>query len=128
MSRNKIPPEGELLIEWQRRLGMQDWAIVLHVNCDPQAMAMSDSEGCTVWEESTKSASIQIADPDKLDDLVRKFDFEEVLVHELLHLKTTLLSSKESDAIEERVLHILIDDLARALIDARRAPYKETQQ
>ena len=123
MTKKKMPREAELLIEWQRRLGLQDWSIVLRTECDPKDMEIADSEGCTVWEESTKTASIQIVDPEKIECSVRKFDLEEVLIHELLHLKTTLLSSKDPDDLSERILHQLIDDTARALVDARRAPY-----
>lgn len=117
----KVPTEVALLGEWTKRLGMQDWAISLFVNVDPRDMTVENSLGCTSWEESTKSAVIQIVDPEELETLTRSFDFEEVLVHELLHLKTSLLSSRESkEDLQERVLHQLIDDLARAMIDIKK--------
>ena len=117
----KVPTEVALLGEWTKRLGMQDWAISLFVNVDPRDMTVENSLGCTSWEESTKSAVIQIVDPEELETLARSFDFEEVLVHELLHLKTSLLSSRESkEDLQERVLHQLIDDLARAMIDIKK--------
>ena len=121
MSKNHNPKETDLLIEWKKRLGLQDWAIILQINCSPKEMEIPDSEGCTTWEESTKSAQIQIADPGKIGELVRPFDFEEILVHELLHIKTTLLSKNDPDDITDRILHQTIDDLGRALVDAKRA-------
>ena len=117
----KVPTEVALLGEWTKRLGMQDWAISLFVNVDPRDMTVENSLGCTSWEESTKSAVIQIVDPEELETLTRSFDFEEVLVHELLHLKTSLLSSREiKEDLQERVLHQLIDDIARAMIDIKK--------
>ena len=117
----KIPYEVSLLNEWTKRLGLQDWAIVLQTECHPSDMAIPDTVGCTSWQESTKSAMIQIVDPKRIEELSRPFDFEEVLVHELLHLKTSLMSSKlETETLSDRVLHQLIDDLARAMVDIKK--------
>ena len=91
-------------------------------------MHVEGSVGCTSWHESTKSAYIQIVDPKKIGNLTRSFNFEEVLVHELLHLKTSLLSSmKEDETLTDRILHTLIDDVARAMVDIKnteRAKYE----
>lgn len=117
---NKKPPEIMLLDEWVARLGLQDWAIILQTDCDPGEMKVLDSVGCTSWEESTKSAFIQIINPKKITGLTRPFDFEQVLVHELLHLKTALLGSRDEDeTLYDRILHQLVDDLARAMIDIK---------
>ena len=128
MAKKKKPYELELLDEWLVRLGMQDWAIILQTDCDPDEMHVEGSVGCTSWHESTKSAYIQIVDPKKIGNLTRSFDFEEVLVHELLHLKTSLLSSmKEDETLTDRILHTLIDDMARAMVDIKnteRAKYE----
>ena len=128
MAKKKKPYELELLNEWLVRLGMQDWAIILQTDCDPDEMHVEGSVGCTSWQESTKSAYIQIVDPKKIGNLTRSFDFEEVLVHELLHLKTSLLSSmQEEETLKDRILHTLIDDVARAMVDIKnteRAKYE----
>lgn len=121
--------EQLLLGEWIRRLGLHDWAIVLYVNCDPDEMKVPDSVGCTSWEESTKSAYIQIVDPEKVRGLTRPFSFEQILVHELLHLKTAFLSSKDDEeTLPDRLLHQLIDDIARALVDAKQYEQKKENQ
>ena len=58
----KLTEHERLLQEWQNRLGLQDWYIILKTNCRPENMAMQDTEGCTTWTESTKSAWIDILD------------------------------------------------------------------
>lgn len=111
-----------LLKEWQNRLGLQDWYIILKANCRPENMAMTDVEGCTTWTESTKSAWIDIMDEQFFPDhaAARPYDFERTLVHELLHCKLSVLSDDDK-SVQYRIVHQLIDDLARALVDAKRS-------
>jgi len=110
----------ELLKEWTERLGLQEWRIKLLDNCRPDDMVMSDVSGCTDWTECLKTARIEIIDPMFYGERIVPFDYEKTLVHELLHLKTSLVSSEVPD-LQERVAHQLIDDLARALVDAKRS-------
>lgn len=109
----------KLLREWQNRLGLQDWTIKLNDNCTPDEMTMQNVSGCTDWQESIKTARIDIMDEKYYGVRIRPFDYEATLVHELLHLKTSLLSSQVDD-LQERYAHQLIDDLARAFVDAKR--------
>ena len=121
----KIPMEMSLLNEWTERLGLQDWAIVLQTDCSPSEMSLQGALGCTSWQEATKTAVIQIVNPNKVDGLTRPYNFEEILIHELLHLKTSLLSSgEEPETIGDRVLHQLVDDIARAMIDIKQKGIK----
>jgi len=108
-----------LLSEWQARLGLTDWRIKLKPKCKPEDMAQEGS-GCVEWSESIKSARIEIINPKYYGDRVVPFDWEKTLVHELLHLKLCLVSDGV-DAFQERYMHQIIDDLARALVTARRA-------
>lgn len=108
-----------LLSEWQTRLGLTDWRIKLKHKCSPDEMEIENAAGCTSWCESIKSARVEILDPKYYGDRVVPFDWEKTLVHELLHLKLSLISS-EVDALQERVTHQMIDDLARAMVDAKR--------
>lgn len=112
----------KLLREWQNRLGLQDWYIILKTDCRPENMAMKDVEGCTTWTESTKSAWIDILDEQFFPEhaAARPYDFERTLVHELLHCKLSVLSDNE-ESVQYRIVHQLIDDLARALVDAKRS-------
>ena len=112
----------KLLREWQNRLGLQDWYIILKTNCRPENMAMTDVEGCTTWTESTKSAWIDILDEQFFPEhaAARPYDFERTLVHELLHCKLSMLAGDESTT-RYRLAHQIVDDLARALVDAKRS-------
>lgn len=114
---NKCP--YALLEEWTKRLGLQDWVIHINDNCKPEDMAVEDTVGCSEWSESIKTARIDILGEEYYGERIRPYDFERILVHELLHLKLSLISSQVSD-LQERYTHQLIDDLARALVDAKR--------
>lgn len=117
----------DLLKEWQNRLCLQDWHIVLKENCEPDDMFLPVCAGATEWEESIKTAVIQIIDPKFYGTRILPFDFEKTLVHELLHLKFSLVSDKVDD-LQERYMHQMIDDLARALVDAKRNYQKVTDE
>lgn len=123
MNLGTVPDELVMLEEWKRRLCIEDWSVSLFVNCDPEDMKLDDCDGCVSYEETTKTAVIQIADPSLLGErLSRPFDFETVLVHELLHLKFCLLERGDDwdSKLQLRVLHQIIDDLSRAFVDAKR--------
>lgn len=110
----------ELLEEWQERLFLQAWRIVLRPKCKPDDMDLRDCWGCTEWTEESKTARIDIVDPDCLSEKIIPFDFEKTLVHELLHLKFCLLSN-ETDSMSDRYVHQIIDEMARSLVDAKRS-------
>lgn len=109
-----------LLAEWKKRLCLHDWNIKLYTGCAPDDMSIDDSSGCVHWQESTKTACIQILDPKFYGERVVPFDFEKTLVHELMHLKMCMLYKKDG-SLRERIVHQLIDDMSRALVDAKRA-------
>lgn len=109
-----------LLNEWQARLGLQDWRIKLRSKCKPEDMEIENVAGCTSWSESIKTARIEIIDKKYYGDRVVPFDWEKTLAHELLHLKLCLVSDSV-DKLQERVMHQMIDDLARAFVSAKRS-------
>lgn len=109
----------KLLNEWQTWLGLTDWRIKLKAKCRPEEMEIENVAGCTTWSESIKTARIEIIDPAYYGKRVVPFDWEKTLVHELLHLKTCLVSDNVPE-LQMRVMHQMIDDLARAFIDAKR--------
>ena len=108
-----------LLSEWQTRLGLTDWRIRLYPKCKPNEMELENVAGCTEWNETLKTARIEIIDPAFYGNRVIPFDWEKTLVHELLHLKTCMVSDGVPE-LQVRVMHQMIDDLARAFIDAKR--------
>lgn len=114
----------KLLTEWTKRLGLTDWVINLALNVAPDDMSVEGAEGCTAYVESTKTACIQILDPKYYHGRIVPYDYEEILVHELLHLKLCLLSD-DNDAFRSRYVHQILDDLARAFVSAKRSTQKK---
>lgn len=109
----------DLLKEWQHRLGLDDWHIVLKDNCSPNDMVLQSVSGECEKDEVNKCAVIRIISKKDYGERILPFDKEKVLIHELLHIKFWLLDESESH-IQNRVVHQLIDDMARALVDAKR--------
>lgn len=111
--------EAELLLrEWQRRLNLGDWAIRIEPDCLPDDMGLENVAGEAEWVEVNRSAVIRIINPELYGERIIPFDFEKTLVHELLHLKFCLLES--DDELRNRVIHMLIEDMARALVITKR--------
>lgn len=108
--------ELALLEKWKRKLYLQEWRIKLLTRLRPEEMTMNDVAGCTEWSESIKAARVEIIDPACYGDRIVPFDFEKTLVHELLHLKFSFWCQNEDD-VGDRVMHQMIDDLARALTE-----------
>ena len=108
--------ELALLEKWKRKLCLQEWRIKLLTCLRPEEMAMDDVAGCTEWSEASKTARIEIIDPAYYGDRIVPFDFEKTLVHELLHLKFSFWCQNEDD-VGDRVMHQMIDDLARAFTE-----------
>ena len=119
----KIGDRLLLLEEWQERLGLQDWAIGLRYNCRQEDLELEEAAGETHWNYTLKTAIIYIVSEEVFGERILDFDFEKTLVHELLHLKFSLFDIGKKD-YESNVLdlarHGLIDDLARALVMAKR--------
>jgi len=118
----------QLLNEWKERLGLQDWVITLSYNCGFEDLELDDACGETNWEDVIKTATIKIVSEKEFgNDRITDYDFEQILVHELLHIKFGLLSftqqSYEGKVMAE-VRHQLIDDLARAFVMAKRGETK----
>ena len=108
--------EQRLLEKWKRKLCLQEWRIKLLTHLHPEEMTVRNSAGCTEWSEAIKTARIEIINPACCGDRIVPFNFEETLVHELLHLKFSFWCQNEDD-IGDKVMHQMIDDLARALTE-----------
>lgn len=109
-----------LMHEWKNRLGLQDWRIKLADHRRPEDMTLQDVSGDVDWTESTKTARIEILDEQFYGDRIVPYDYEQILVHELMHLKLSLVSDMVND-LQARYMHQIIDDLARAFVDAKRS-------
>lgn len=100
---------------WQHKLGLDDWKILVKQNCNPDNMYMPDVAGCTSWTECHKEACVQLIAPQYYPkDCMTPYNEEKTFVHELLHLKFALLWNSDN-SLQDRVIHQIIDDLAKAL-------------
>jgi len=107
----------DVLRKWQKWLGLDDWTIVLEDGL--YELSLPESAGCTEWQEVGKTAKIQLLNSEVYGDRITPYDKEETLVHELLHLKLCFLQESEND-LQNRIVHQLIDDLAKAFVRANR--------
>ena len=117
--RYELNDAEKLLRKWQKRLGLSDWCIKLQTDCLPDDMTLQNCAGCTSWQESIKAAVIQLLAPECYGKRIVSYDIEKTLIHELLHLKLALLGESGND-LQDRLVHQLIDDLARAFVETGR--------
>lgn len=106
-----------LLKKWKDLLGLQDWRIKLYPNAIPADFIQGNASGESEWTECKKTAVIRILEESCYGERIIPFCFERILIHELLHLKFCLLGESGND-LQDRLVHQLIDDLARALYEA----------
>ena len=102
---------AQMLLRWQTRLGLNDWTIRFHINCT--SAETQEGSGYTEWDEVNKAAVIWMLDPEEYGERVLPFDFEETLIHELLHLKFALLQGVGD--FQDRYVHVMIEEFARLL-------------
>lgn len=116
--------EEQLLAEWQERLGLQDWIILLRYNCVKADMTDENWAGQNDWDTVNKTSIIKIISKEEYgNDRIMDYDFEKILVHELLHIKFARISftteSYEGQIVSD-LRHSILEDLARALVLAKR--------
>lgn len=109
-----------LLEEWKHRLGLDDWHIVLVQDCSPNDMTLTGVQGECERDEVNKCGVIRVLCEKDYGERILPFDKEKVLVHELMHFKFVFLEMSENE-LQNRLVHQYIDDLARALVDAKRS-------
>ena len=109
----------DLCGEWKQRLGLCDWMIAIRPNCKPEDMSEQNVSGSTTYTEVCKAAMMELIDPQYYGERIRPLDLEKTIVHEMLHLKLALVADHVGE-MQERYMHQIIDDLARAFVDAKR--------
>ena len=102
-----------LLEKWQGLLELRDWTIALRVGCLPDEMRTPEVDGEADWTECRKTAVIRLLDERCYGERIVPYHPERTLIHELLHLKLCLLG-ESGNALQDRLAHQLIDDLADA--------------
>jgi hypothetical protein len=109
----------ELLKEWQHRLGLDNWHIVLEEDVSPNDMELPMVQGETEYDTVNSCAVIRILNEKDYGKRILPFDKEKTLVHELLHIKMWFIYESDSD-LQSKMVHQLIDDMARSLVDAKK--------
>ena len=104
--------EVDMIIkEWIILLQLSDWDISWHIATEKDTDISCDSLAEVQVESSVKWAHITIAPQKKFDAEVDR-SLQQVLIHELLHVKFALIQPDNLDTTEYRVQHQLIDELA----------------
>jgi hypothetical protein len=101
-----------LLTEWIDILGLNEWEIYAKFSMPPDSLARNN------YNYVNKQSTIIIM-PENCYDYVFAWDMEETLVHELLHLKLHVLDP-HGDGIEYGIFHSKLEEMARALVKAKR--------
>jgi len=119
---DKAAPKGDwskkeafkLLKEWQNALGLNDWTIEMDL-LDSKEVGDGTAYQSTEYEESVKAAVIHVAHYEQLEDYVKEsYNFERTLIHELLHIKFSLLDNDNQECLQSRVLHQIVDELSKS--------------
>ena len=109
----------QLFEKWVKILHLESWEIEFKWKVRGTHMNLPDSCGCSTFNYSTGQAVIQMIDPDDYPaDTSFEYDYEKTLVHELLHLKFAAIDDDEN-RLMNKMLHRLIDDMARALVASK---------
>lgn len=91
----------EKLLEWQKRLRLQDWIIKVKLVRE-RDMNLDGVQGEVFWVIEKKMATIRILDPiDYPPNEMEPQDMENILVHELLHLHFAPLRYDDFSEIAE---------------------------
>lgn len=102
-----------LLEKWKKILGLTDWKINLHTGCS--LCETQNCTGLTEWDEVNKAAVVKMIDAEEYGERMLPYCFEETLIHELLHVKFTLLQGNGD--FQDRYVHQIIEEFARILSD-----------
>lgn len=109
----------ELFEKWRKILHLEAWDIRFQWCVRGRDMNIADALGCTSYRHESHQAIIQMLDPVDFENDLFQYDYEKTLVHELLHLKFVDLDDS-GDPLRDKLTHQMIDDIARAFMDAIR--------
>ena len=108
---------GRLLVEWQRLLRLQDWDI--KVEFVHHHSLGRGGFGEVNWTLEKKTATINMVHPEELSKHL-EYNPEKTLVHELLHLRFSIVCRTKEGTIEDGVHEAAIDQVARLLVQLRK--------
>lgn len=92
---------------WQKRLGLEDWDIEIHLVRQKQLDRRT--WGNAEWDPDRKSAIISVLDPRdyNLKGSSMKMDMECTIVHELVHIQVAPLDARSEQVREDVVNRIM---------------------
>ena len=92
---------------WQKRMGLDEWALSLRVVRQSQIDA--NAWGAAEWDPRAKTAIISVLDPRdyNLHGGELKLDMECTIVHELVHLQVSPLEAHSEGQREDIVNRIM---------------------
>ncbi len=95
------------LKSWQKRLNMEDWN--LKVRLVRQSEIDRNSWGEAEWDSDSRTGVISVLDPRdyNLKGVELKVDMECTIVHELVHIQVSPLSTRDEQVREEVVNRIM---------------------
>ena len=113
---------------WQKVLGLQDWYIILNFSAHVDDFQDRYSIGQCELRTVLKQAYIKILDEKchKAYNKADKYDFELTLLHELMHVKLAYLDDSKND-LQNLLVHAMVEDMAKALVRAKRDKGKESE-
>jgi hypothetical protein len=105
---------ADQLKSWQKRLGLDDWAMTLQVV--RQSEIDPNSWGSSHWDARAKTATIQVLDPRdyNLKGADLRLDMECTIVHELVHIQVSPLDAPDAQVREDVVNKIMVGLLNRS--------------
>ena len=110
----------ELCVEWQKRLRLTDWEVVIELSRKSDFVQNTWYGQCS-WTLTRKAAHVRVMDViDYPADNPWDYDMEHTLVHELLHLKFAPFVDIDTDTLLGIVIEQTIDELARVLLELKR--------
>lgn len=114
----------QLFNKWVRILHLEPWNIQFQWKVRKENMNLADTVGATTYLHSMRQAIVQMIDPIDYPVSPFEYDYEKTLVHELLHLKFSDLDDT-GDQLRDKLTHQMIDDMAKALVNAYREGYND---
>ena len=113
--------KAQMLFEkWVNILDLGSWNIHFEWSVKEKDMPEEDTTGYTQYLHTKKQAIITMLDPAdfEIDNEYFNYDYEQTLVHELLHLKFSDIEDSENE-LQNKLLHQLIDSLAKSFIKVK---------
>jgi hypothetical protein len=107
--------------EWQQRLRLADWDVKVALR-PARDMQTANHMGQVSWDRNERVADIACVQPgEEPRGLMRPYDVEQTLVHELLHLHFCLFERTQPESSEHLDMEFAINAIASALVSLKRA-------